>query len=86
MSTLPMNCLCQGSKADYRGFVLGVIGDRNAPLNKVCDVESSSISSSPGMKSGSPESAASRNCHEVVTTLPWRLVSDVPSRLHKKCG
>ncbi|BBN09649.1 hypothetical protein MPTK1_4g21500 [Marchantia polymorpha subsp. ruderalis] len=24
----------QGSKADYRGFVLGVIGDANAPLNK----------------------------------------------------
>ncbi|CAI7836900.1 unnamed protein product, partial [Closterium sp. NIES-54] len=24
----------QGSNADYRGFVLGVIGDKNTPLNK----------------------------------------------------
>lgn len=27
--------VCQGSKADYRGHVLGVIGDANAPLSKV---------------------------------------------------
>ena len=27
----------QGSNADYRGHVLGVIGDVNAPLSKVGD-------------------------------------------------
>ncbi len=27
----------QGSNADYRGHVLGVIGDINAPLSKVRD-------------------------------------------------
>lgn len=27
----------QGSNADYRGHVLGVIGDLNAPLSKVGD-------------------------------------------------
>jgi len=28
----------QGSNADYRGHVLGVIGDHNLPLSKVRDV------------------------------------------------